>query len=512
MKKTRKFILGISLVVFALAFSMLACQLATPFLPQLSATEPQSSNPAQSEEASELPPGHPTLASSLPVQVAPEELEALFAPFWEAWGIIHEQYVDQPLDDEVLMNGAIQGMLATFENTPNTTFEALTGPGGDQTGTPAELEELFTPFWEAWTYAHQPDDRALMQGAISGMLDALGDPHTSYMDPDQFTQANIPLDGTYEGIGAWVDPNREYLTIVSPMAGSPAEEAGLLPGDEIIAVDGDDMTGIDGNLVIRRVLGPANSKVVLTIRRAGVTEPFDVEITRATITIPSVEYRMLENDIAYIHLLTFGDESRDELRNAYEELLKENPTGLIFDLRNNGGGYLISAIEVASEFIGEGVIMHEIYGDGDKDTYEAYEDGLATEIPLVVLVNEGSASASEIVSGAIQDHNRAPLIGTTTFGKGSVQNWVPLSNNQGAVRVTIARWLTPDERLIHEVGLDPDYPLATISQAAIDAGFDIESFGLPLDQIVILSAEDVQNGRDPQLDLAVEVLMDLLNK
>ncbi len=517
MNKSSRIRLGIIVVVILLAGVTLSCQLAAPFLPQVENTEVVESPDTASSDTvidpeEELPPGHPTVEAKVPETVPTDELEGLFAPFWEAWDIVHEQYVDQPVDDEALMNGAVQGMLQVFEQANQTTYEALPAPSADDTGTPEELEELFLPFWETWAFAHHPDDQALMQGAISGMLEALGDQHTSYMNPDEFTQANIPLDGTYEGIGAWVDPNREYLTIVSPMAGSPAEEAGLLPGDEIIAVDGDDMTGIDGNLVIRRVLGPADSKVILTIQRQGVEEPFDVEITRARITIPSVEYHMMEDDIAYVQLLNFGDETHQDLRSALQELLDQDPVGLIFDLRNNGGGFLSTAIEVTSEFIGEGVVMYEEYGDGSRDTFSADGEGLATDISLVVLINEGTASASEIVSGAIQDYNRAPLVGTTSFGKGSVQNWVPLKSNQGAIRITIARWLTPNERLIHEIGLEPDYPLAVISQAAIDEGFDIESFGLPLDQVVILSAEDIQEGRDPQLDKAVEVLLNSIGR
>jgi carboxyl-terminal processing protease len=474
--------------------------------------EPPAANDADSGPG-DLTPGQAddsSPAASLPdVPPPPDNLEDLFVPFWEAWDIVHEQYVDQPVDDDAMMRGAIQGMLSSIDDTVSIASARI--PGTDeylsQSGTPAEVQELFMPFWENWALAHSPDDQALMQGAISGMLESLGDQHTSYMNPDQFTQANIPLDGTYEGIGAWVDPNMEYLTIVSPMTGSPAEAAGLLPGDEIIAVDGDDMTGVDGNLVIRRVLGPAHSKVVLTIRREGVEEPFDVEITRAKIAIPSLEARMLDDDVAYIHLFTFGEDTKDELRTALKDLLAQKPVGLVFDLRNNGGGYLVSAIEVASEFIDDGVIMYEEYGDGSRDTYEALGHGLATDLPMVVLINEGTASASEIVSGAIQDYGRAPLVGVTSFGKGSVQNWIPLSNNQGAVRVTIARWLTPNERQIHQIGLEPDYPIIGVSQAAIDDGFDIDSLGMEPDQIVILSAEDVQAGKDPQLDKAIEVLL-----
>ncbi|MEA2008560.1 MAG: S41 family peptidase [Chloroflexota bacterium] len=356
-------------------------------------------------------------------------------------------------------------------------------------------DDLFAPFWEAWNIVHnqyvdQPvDDILMMRGAISGMLDSLGDQHTSYMDPEQFIQANIPMEGEYEGIGAWVDTNAEYLTIVSPMPNSPAEKAGLKPGDEIVAIDGDDVSGIDGNLVIKRVLGPAGTDVVLTIRRKGEVELFDVTVTRAKITIPSVEYRVLEDheNIGYIQITSFAQDTRAELRKGIKEVLSEDVDGIIIDLRYNGGGYLQSAIEVASEFISKGVILYEDYGNGEVNTFEAMNGGKATDIPLVFLVNEGSASASEIVAGAIQDHERAPLVGMTTFGKGSVQNWIPLSNEQGAVRVTIARWLTPDERQIHEIGLEPDY-------------------------VVEFTEEDYDAGIDPQLEKAIEVLLEQLGE
>lgn len=378
--------------------------------------------------------------------------------------------------------------LETQQNPPASRQEI-------EEATPEDLQELFEPFWETWNilqeqYVDQPlDNEALMQGALQGMLESLGDEHTSYMDPDQFTQANIPLEGEYEGIGAWVDPDAEYLTIVSPMPGSPAEEVGLEPGDQIIAVDGEDMTGIDGNLVIRRVLGPAGSEVQLTVRREGLDEPFDVTITRAKITIPSVDYRMLEEEnIAYIQLITFGETTTSDLRNAIEDLLQENPDGMILDLRNNGGGFLNTAIDVASEFISEGVVMYEQFGDGSRDTFYATERGLATEIPLVVLVNEGTASASEIVAGAIQDYDRGTVVGVTTFGKGSVQTWVPLSNDQGAVRVTIARWLTPNERQIHEVGLEPDI-VVELPEVSEDA-----------------TREEIEALEDTQLNKAIELL------
>lgn len=368
----------------------------------------------------------------------------------------------------------------------DSTAEVST-PVAAEEATPDDLEELFKPFWQAWgivddQFVDQPvDEEVLMRGAINGMMQSLGDEHTSYMDPDQFHQANIPMDGEYEGIGAWVDPTGEYLVIISPMPDSPAEQAGLEPGDVIIAVDGEDMTGIDGNLIIRKVLGPAGSTVTLTIHREDVAEPFEVDVKRARITIPSVESEMLEDDIAYIQLINFGDRSTEDLRSAIKEALKEEPAGLILDLRNNGGGYLTSAVEVASEFIGDGVVLYEEYGDGSRDTYNALRGGLATEVNMVVLINEGSASASEIVAGAIQDHERGVLVGATSFGKGSVQNWIPLPDEQGAVRVTIARWLTPNERTIHQVGLEPDY-------------------------VIVITEEDIEAERDPQLEKAIELL------
>ncbi len=375
---------------------------------------------------------------------------------------------------------------APIVRTPVVSSELPKNEQPPSNASPEELEELFAPFWQAWDLVHkeyvdQPvDDEALMRGAIRGMMDGLGDQHSSYMDPEEFKQANMPMDGEYEGIGAYVDTTGEYLTITTPMPGSPAEAAGLRPNDKIIAVDGEDMTGVDGSLVLQRVLGPAGSEVVLTILREG-EEPFDVTITRATIVLKSVEYEMLENDIAYVKLTTFGEDTTADLKAALREMMDQNPSSMILDLRNNGGGYLTTAIEVVSQFVGEGVVMYEEYGSGEMQSLEAIPGGLATEIPLVVLVNEGTASASEITAGAIQDYGRGTLLGMKTFGKGSVQNWIPLRDEQGAVRVTVARWLTPNERQIHQIGLEPDV-------------------------VVELTEEDFLADLDPQLDAAVELL------
>lgn len=384
---------------------------------------------------------------------------------------------DKPLLQAPSLPTVQPGEPTQEEQAPTQVFQATTDE---------ELEELFQPFWESWdllheNYVDQPlDDLALMRGAISGMLAATGDKHTSYMNPEQFEQANAEMSGEeYTGIGAWVNTTGEYIEVVSPMKNSPAEKAGLKAKDVVIAIDGEDMTGIPGDLALQKILGPAGEAVTLTIRRG--EEILEFTIVREKITVPAVEYEMLEDDIAYIALNTFNELSTKQMRDALKELLSQNPKGLIFDLRNNGGGFLVTAIEITSEFISDGIVMYEEYGDGSRESYNAQPGGLATEIPLVVLINEGTASASEITAGAIQDYGRGTLIGVTSYGKGSVQNWIALKTERGGVRITIARWLTPNGNQINEVGLTPD----------------IE---------VPYTQEDVDANRDPQLDAAIDFL------
>ena len=369
----------------------------------------------------------------------------------------------------------------------------LSGPAANitsnQGGTPADLNTLFTPFWEAWSIIHkqyvdQPvNDTLLMQGAINGMMLSLGDLHSTYMTPTDYKDATSYLAGSYAGIGAYVDTTGKYLTITKPMPNSPAEKVGLQAGDEIIAVDGKDVSSQNPEAVRQKVLGPEGSVVKLTIQRPGQTATFDVQITRAVIVVPSVTSKMLPNNIAYIQIATFGDTTADDLHKQMAALLKQNPKGLILDLRDNGGGYLDAAITIGSEFISKGVIVSEKNQDGKITSHNAISGGLATDksLPMIVLVNAYSASASEIVAGALQDTGRAKLLGLTTYGKGSVQNWVPLSDNEGAVRITIARWLTPSGRTIDKKGLIPDI-------------------------VVQMTADDIKAKLDPQLDAAVKQL------
>ncbi len=314
------------------------------------------------------------------------------------------------------------------------------------------------------------------------MIDSIGDEHSSYMDPEEYRRANAPLQGGYEGIGAEVDITGDYVEVISNFPNSPAEKAGLRTGDAFVRVNGEDMTGIDGNEVVRKILGPAGSTVHLSVLREGEPDVLEFDLVRAHIDIPSMEAHMLNEHIAYVRLYTFADETGSDVRQALENLLSAKPTGLILDLRGNPGGSLQSSVEVASQFLTHGqTVLFEQYGDGSRQTISSLRGGLATEIPLIVLVDRGSASASEVVAGAIQDLHRARLVGEVTYGKGSVQNWIPLKNDQGAVRVTIARWLTPDGRQIADVGLTPDVA-------------------------VPMTAEDQAAGRDPQLEKAIELL------
>lgn len=350
--------------------------------------------------------------------------------------------------------------------------------------------KLFVPFWEAWRIVHQEyvdqpvNDTKLMEGAISGMMQSLGDAHSTYMSPQNYKDATSMLAGSYAGIGSLVDTSSSLLTITKPFPNSPSEKAGLQAGDQIIAVDGKDVTSLIPEAVRQKILGPEGTIVKLTIQRPGQSASFDIQVTRAIIVVPSVTSKMLDNNIAYIQISTFGDSTANDLHKQLAALMAQNPKGLILDLRNNGGGYLDSGISVASEFISSGVIVSEKAGDGTLTPHEATSGGGATNkgLPMIVLVNGYSASASEIVAGALQDTGRAKLMGETTYGKGTVQNWVPLSDNQGAVRVTIARWLTPNGNTIDKKGLTPDI-------------------------VVKMTIADVNAKLDPQLDAAVKQLM-----
>jgi len=355
-------------------------------------------------------------------------------------------------------------------------------------GPTAEEERAFRVFWEVWTtlkdeyYGDLPDADKMTEGAIRGVLQTLDDKFTSYIEPNLARVINEDSSGTFEGIGALVRINEDNrLEISRPFQGQPAEKAGVQAGDLVLAVDGESILGLGLYEAIGLIRGPAGSKVVLTIERTGEVEPFDVTIIRAKIDIPVVEYEMLPEGIAYVSLFEFSAPATERMEAALKELLAQNPKGLILDLRDNPGGFLRQSIEVSDLFMPAGVVVIERTNDGEEQIFKATSKGPAQDIPLVVLVNAGSASASEIVAGALQDTGRAKLIGERTFGKGSVQMPQALSNG-AELRVTIARWFTPNNRAIHGEGLEPD----------------IE---------VPLTIDDFKAGLDPQLDRAIEYLL-----
>ncbi len=383
--------------------------------------------------------------------------------------------------------GFVVGHNTAFSRLPFVGGGLVASTGPDQGGTPAELTDKFTPFWEAWSLVHQEyvdqpvDDQALAYGAIKGMLAALGDRHTGYSTPAESDILFSDTAGELEGIGAEVSAKGDFVEIISPLPGSPAETAGILPGDLITKVDGEDIGGQDLFTVISKVRGKAGTSVQLTIVRENEPEPLEFDITRAKITIASVESKMLDGGIGYVKINNFGEKTTSELKSQLQALMAQSPSGLVLDLRGNPGGLRDTAVEVISQFVSGGKAMIQRYGDGHEEVFDVQPGGLATDIPLVVLINKGSASASEIVAGAIQDYGRGQIVGEQSYGKGTVQNWQPLASNQGSVRITVARWLTPDGRSIDKKGITPNVE-------------------------VKLTKEDRTANLDPQLDSAVRLL------
>jgi carboxyl-terminal processing protease len=356
-------------------------------------------------------------------------------------------------------------------------------------GTPAALEATFSPFWEVWDLVHtryfdQPvDDTLLIEGAIEGMLAVLDDPHTRYLSPEDQALSRENMSGEFQGIGAEVSEEEGHIVIVSPIEGSPAEAAGLQPGDILLTADSVELSGMSVIEAAQLVRGPKGTVVVLGIERDG--QRFELSIERDTIKITSVRGEMLEENLAYVRLTQFGESSDEELEALLTTLTAQNPAGLILDLRRNPGGSLETAVNVADQFLPEGVILYERFGNGRQTDFDSSDRGLADDIPLVLLIDEGSASASEVLAGAVQDRERGILIGQTTFGKGTVQSWQELRNG-GGLRLTTARWLTPDDNWVHETGLTPDYFIPLVEgeedaqlEAAVDFLLGEEVISIP---------------------------------
>jgi carboxyl-terminal processing protease len=345
-----------------------------------------------------------------------------------------------------------------------TVATATPGPSAER---PDAVPEDLAIIWEAYRLLQNEyvddtkiDPEAISEAAVRAMIDQLGDRFTAYISPATFAIEQQSFAGNFEGIGAQVEmsPDRTVVIITAPLDGSPAEKAGIRPGDKILAVDGEDAHGWSVIDAVNKIRGKRGTPVTLTIEHVGSAAAVDITIIRDTIDQPSVRARMLnpeDGPYGVVRIETFTAETHAELKVAMLDLIAQGAPGIIIDLRGNPGGLLTATVNVASEFLTDGLVTYEIDAHGTRRDWPVREGGMFPDIPLVVLVNGYSASGSEVLSGALQDHGRALLIGTSTFGKGSVNIMRQLSNG-GGVYLTIAHWFTPNGRLIEDEGLQPD--------------------------------------------------------
>jgi carboxyl-terminal processing protease len=371
-------------------------------------------------------------------------------------------------------------------------------------GKPAE----FSLFWDVWDrvrsgyiYQEEIDDQEMIYGAISGMVDALGDPYTVFLPPEENTQSKEDLSGQFEGVGIQLgyknisdieDQPVNRLTVISPLSGMPAEQAGVKAGDLILEVDGESTVDMSLPKAVDLIRGPSGSVVTLTLFAEGDSQQREVPITRKMITVPSVALELVTTDagqqVAHLAVRRFGDRTNQEWQEAVQAVLVRNRqanfAGIVLDLRGNPGGYFQGAIQIVSEFVSSGTVVQQVSGGGDKQLHKATGRGSLTGVPVVVLINGGSASSSEIVAGALRDLNKVMIVGETSFGKGTVQEADELPGGAG-LHVTTYKWLTPSGYSIDRNGIEPD---VVVERALPEEG---EAVG------------------DNQLERAIEVLLGL---
>jgi len=318
------------------------------------------------------------------------------------------------------------------------------------------VEEAWSIIFQDYVERDQLDPNKLTQGAVRGMVEALDDHYTSYLDTTAYELWTRSIEGKFEGIGAYVEVKDEQITIVAPIPDSPAEQAGIRAGDVILEIDGKSTEGMSLIEAVLNIRGPQGTPVALLVLHQGETEPEVIKIIRSEIELPSVDSEMKE-DIAYIEISYFSERTAQELAPVLESITQE-ATGIILDLRSNGGGLLDTVIDVTSFFLNEGVVMDMVDNQGQHTIYSVKTSQITTDLPMVVLVDGYSASGSEVLTGALQDYGRATIAGARTFGKGSVNILRPLKDGSG-LYITTARWFTPTGRLIEGEGLTPDYEL-----------------------------------------------------
>ena len=354
---------------------------------------------------------------------------------------------------------------------------------GSSTSLNADLgREVVT---EAWDIIFQDyvdrdnlDASALSEAAIRSMVETLDDPYTSYLDAENYQLALTSLEGKFEGIGAYIGTSDDQQIIIAPIADSPAAEAGIRAGDSILEIDGKPTSGMSLTEAVLLVRGPKGTSVSLLILHQGETEPVDIEIERAEVEVNSVYFEM-RGDIAYINITHFSSRTDAELLPVLESVALEEATGIVLDLRSNPGGLLPTVVDVASRFLTEGTVVDVVDNQGEHTIMSAESRQVTTDLPMVVLVDEFSASGSEVLAGALQDHEQATIAGTTTFGKGSVNVLRELSDGSG-LYITTGRWLTPNGRLIEGRGITPDYELDLEGEEAISWAIDYLKSSAPV--------------------------------
>jgi carboxyl-terminal processing protease len=387
------------------------------------------------------------------------------------------------------------GFFAGIAGAELKTESVFDGPGnghlvGTDVAPPSGLDAdvEFSNFWDVWEivrsrYVNQPvDELDMFYGAIEGVLASLEDPYSLYLDPELAEAFESELSGTFEGIGAEIGIKQDQLKIIAPLPGTPAERAGLMAGDSILAVDEVDTFGMSIEEAVSRIRGEKGTEVILLIGRED-KDPRDVSIIRGTITVDSVRLETREYNGARIGVLSlhhFNETTAPAFEKAVQSILLENPDGVVLDMRNNPGGFLDTAVDVAGEWILRDVVVMEQFSDDTTRNYMSDGNARFADMPTVVLVNGGSASASEIVAGALQHHGKATVVGEQTFGKGSVQDYMEFEDGS-ALKLTIALWLTPGGQSIDQQGITPD-------------------------EVVELTLEDFENDRDPQMDRALEMI------
>jgi len=378
------------------------------------------------------------------------------------------------------------GVFIGFER--KAALERVSGVASQATGKPEEVD--FSLFWEVWMRLKekyvdrsQIDSQKQVWGAISGMVRSLGDPYTNFLPPEDTKQFHEDLSGEFGGIGAELGIRKEVLTVITPLKNSPAERSGLKAGDKIIKVDDTVTTGLALEGAVRLIRGEKGTSVKLSVLRNG-DEAHELTIVRDTIVVPTIETKELGDKIFYMRLFSFNASSPQVFRGGVSEFLQSKNTKMVLDLRGNAGGFLNAAVDIASWFLKPGeIVAREKYGDGSEDNYRSIGRRLLEDVPTVVLIDQGSASASEILAGALRDIRGIKLVGQKSFGKGSVQELIELDDG-ASLKVTIAKWLTPSGKTIDGEGLEPDIK-------------------------VEIKKEDTDEGKDPQLDKAVEVLKGL---